>query len=123
MHARIIAQAGFDKSAVQRYLSAHAGKLLSERALAGKDEAGRRNATASARELATPSRVAVPARPGFEAVDGDEFVLTVADPANILVVVSGGEHVEVSSVLQPFTGGWKVPGFATVQGREGEQQS
>jgi hypothetical protein len=115
MHAAIIAQAGFDKQAVKEYLGAHAGKLLSERARVGKDRTGRGDATASAREIATPSRVAVPARPGFDPIPDDEFVLTVADPANILVVVSGGEHVEVSSVLQPFTGGWKVPGFATVQ--------
>lgn len=114
MHARMIADAGYDKNDVKAYLAGHAGKLSSERVLVGKGASGVGDATASARELAAPSRVTVPARPGFDPVPDDEFVLTVPDPANILVVVSGGEHVEVSSVLQPFTGGWRVPGSAAV---------
>jgi hypothetical protein len=113
MHAQMIANAGFSKAEVKAYLAAHAGKLKSELASVGKDRVAQ--GSASAREATAPARVSVPARPGSQALPGDEFVLTVADPANILVVVAGGTHVEVSSVLQPFTGGWKVPGIGIIQ--------
>ena len=112
MHAATIARAGMSKDDVKAYLAGHAGKLQSELARVGKE--GIAQGQASAREEGQPAQVRLPARPGAVAVPGDEFVLTVPDPANILVVVAGGTHVEVSSVLQPFTGGWKVPGIAQV---------
>lgn len=112
MHAATIAASGMSKEDVKVYLSEHAGKLQSELAAVGKR--GVAQGQASAREEGLPRQVRRPARPGCAPVPGDEFVLTVADPENILVVVAGGTHVEVSSVLQPFTGGWKVPGLAPV---------
>ena len=118
MHAEMIAKGGFSKDDVKSYLATHAGKLLSELSRVGKHAST--HGMASARELAAPARVTLPARPGSEPVPGDDFVLTVADPANVLVVVAGGTHVEVSSVLQPFTGGWKVPGVGLVRERPGE---
>lgn len=112
MHAKTIAAAGMTKQDVKAYLAGHAGKRQSELARVGKQ--GFAQGQASAREEGMPPQALVPARPGEVPVVGDEFVLTVADPANVLVVVAGGTHVEVSSVLQPFTGGWKVPGSAAV---------
>ena len=115
MHAQLVARAGMTKEDVKAYLSAHAGKLQSELARVGKQ--GVAQGQASAREEGAPRQVRVPARPGTEPVPGDEFVLTVPDPSHILVVVAGGTHVEVSSVLQPFTGGWRVPGVGVVRDR------
>ena len=83
-HAERLADAGFDRPAIRRWLAERSGRTTAQLAVAGKDR--------------SEGRVRFPSGDG----DPDEFQRTIADPESMLIVVAGARTAGISMVVRYF---------------------
>lgn len=92
-HARLLADHGYSRRDVQRWLYEHAGRTVADLRRAGKDGLGADNGVRYATGTA-------PAAPG-----GEEFVRFLPSPESVPVVVTGAPGAAMSMVGRIF-GAW-----------------
>ncbi|WP_425826364.1 hypothetical protein [Streptomyces fractus] len=92
-HARQLADAGYGRADVQRWLYEHAGRTVADLRRAGKDGVGEDNGVRYATGTA-------PDAPG-----GEEFVRFLPSPESIPVLVTGAHGAAMSMVARIF-GAW-----------------
>jgi hypothetical protein len=115
-HANLIANQGFSKLDVKRYLAEHSGRRASDLRRAGKGSAQTTGGLGS-------SQAPVPGAPDMSTFASpsagdqgdDEFVPMIDSPDDLLVVVAGAGNAGVTTVCHPLGFPRHIPGRALVE--------